>query len=115
MCSPIRTLIGPPESAACAVSGCRDRIRCTAECDEESVPLGIHLGAVVRRERLPQQSPMLVESVRVGVSKLVQQFRRSLDVREEEGDDAGRKRGRHAAMITGRNARVYPERDVERA
>jgi hypothetical protein len=87
-------------------SGCSDRIRCTAERDEEGVTLGIHLGAVVRRERLPQQSTMLVESACIRVSQLVQELRRTLDVREEKRHHAGRKDGRHAAMITGRDPRV---------
>ena len=74
------------------ISGRSNRIRCTAERDEEGVTLGVNLGAVVRRERLPQQSPMLVESVCVCVSQLVQKLRRPLDVREEKRDDSGRKR-----------------------
>ncbi len=83
------------------------RIRCTAKRDKEGVALGVHLGAVVRGKRLPEQSPVLVERVGVRVPQLVQKLRRPLDVREEKRDDAGRKRGRHATMITGRDPRVY--------
>ena len=57
---------------------------------------------------------MLVESVRVCVSQFVQKLRRPLDVREEKRDDSGRKRGRHATMITRQNARVYRRRTVGR-
>ena len=74
------------------MSGCSDRIRCAAERDEEGVALGVHLDAFVRGERLPEQSPMLVERIRVRVPKLVQELRRPFDVREEKGHDAGRKR-----------------------
>jgi len=50
---------------------------------------------------------MLVERIRVSVSEFVQKLRRAFDVREEEGHDAGRKRGGHAAMILGGGPRVY--------
>jgi hypothetical protein len=63
--------------------------------------LGVHLDALVSGERLPEQSPMLVERIRVSVPEFVQKLRRAFDVREEEGHDAGRKRGGHAAMILG--------------
>jgi len=49
------------------VSGCSDRIRYAAERDEEGVALGVHLDAFVRGERLPEQSPMLMERIRVRV------------------------------------------------
>ncbi len=93
------------------VNGCSDSIRCTAKCDEEGVALRVHLGAVVRGKRLSEQSPVLVERVGVRVPQLVQKLRRPLDIREEERDDTGRKRGRHAAMITGRDPRVYLGRE----
>ncbi len=78
------------------VYGCSDSLRCTAKCDKEGVALRVHLGAVVRGKRPPEQSPVLVERVGVRVPQLVQKLRRPLDVREEKRDDSGRKRGRHA-------------------
>ena len=94
------------------VYGCSDSLRCTAKCDKEGVALRVHLGAVVRGKRPPEQSPVLVERVGVRVPQLVQKLRRPLDVREEKRDDSGRKRGRHATMITGRDTRVYSACDV---
>jgi hypothetical protein len=82
-------------------------MRRAAEGDEEGVSLRVHLGALVRGERSPEESPVLMERVRIGVSQLVQKLRRPLDVREKKGDDACRKRGRHATMITGPDPRVY--------
>ena len=69
--------------------------------------MGIHFDALVSGERLPEQSPMLVQRVRVGVSEFVQKLRRPFDVREEKGHDAGRKRGGHVAMILGGDPSVY--------
>jgi hypothetical protein len=89
------------------ISGCTNRIGCTGECDEEGVALGVNLGAVVRRERLPQQAPMLVESACIRVSQVMQKLRRALDVREEKRHDAGRERGGHLAIIPGRDPHVY--------
>ena len=93
------------------IYGCSDSIRCTAKCDKEGVALCVHLGAVVRGKRPPKQSPMLLERVRVRIPQFVQKLRRPLDIREEEGDDTARKCGRHAAMITGRDPRVYLGRE----
>ena len=43
---------------------------------------------------------MLVERVCVGVTELVQQLRRALDVREQERHYAGREQRRHESIIT---------------
>jgi hypothetical protein len=62
------------------------------ERDEERVALRVHLAAAVRGEGCPQQAAVLGEQVTVGVTRLLQQVRGPLDVREEEGDRAGRQR-----------------------
>ena len=50
-----------------------------------------------RGERLAKHAAMLGERIRVRLrAELVQQPRRALDVREEEGDGAGREIGSHA-------------------
>ena len=89
------------------ISGRSDPIRRAAERDEKGVALGVHFDALVSSERLPEQSPMLLQRIGIGVSEFVQKLRRPFDVREEKGDDAGRKRGGHAAMILGGDPRVY--------
>src|SRR5439155_20652238 len=65
------------------------RVRGSCEGDEERVPLRVHLNAAVPVETLTQRSTVIREHARVGVAELVQQARRSLDVREEKGDCPG--------------------------
>src|SRR5262245_13018559 len=67
-----------------------DRIGSAGEGGEERVALGVDLHAVVVRERRSEHVAVLAERVRVGVSQLVEQARRPLDVAEEEGDRPGR-------------------------
>ena len=47
--------------------------------------------AVRSRDRFPQQAPDIGEHRLPLVAELVREARRALDVREEEGDGAGRK------------------------
>ena len=67
----------------------RKRIARPREGDEECVSLRVYLDAAVRREGGPQRAPVLGQRLRVGVSELVQQLGRALDVGEEKGDGAG--------------------------
>ena len=70
--------------------------------DEEGVALRVDLDTAVRRERVPQESSMLRERVRVRIrAERVQQSRRSLDVGEEERDGAGREIPAHGRVIDG--------------
>ena len=73
---------------------------CGREGDEEGVPLGIHLDAVVAGAGLADHAPVLGE--RRGVclrSQLVQQLGRALDVGEQEGDRAGGEIASHEEMM----------------
>ena len=71
------------------------------ERDEEGIALGVHFDALVSRERLPQDSSMLVEQIGVAPPVLLQESCRALDVREEEGDGAGRQLGpAHRAILS---------------
>src|SRR5207253_10967070 len=76
----------------------RERVTCAAEGHEERVALRTERDAAVTAERLPQNTPMLRQDVRVRVAELVQHARRALDVREQEGDGAGRELA-HALMM----------------
>jgi hypothetical protein len=67
-----------------------DRLAGGRECVEEGVALCVHLDAVVRGERIPQDAPVVREQRRVALAVLLQQPRRPLDVGEEECDGAGR-------------------------
>ncbi len=70
------------------------------ERDEEGVALRVDLDAVVRSERVPQDSPVLRKRFRVRIRpERVEQARRALDVREEEGDGAGREISRRMAAL----------------
>jgi hypothetical protein len=70
---------------------CRgDRRSGRREGDEEGISLRVDLDAAVASEGLAQHAPVLGEGVRVRLAELRQQPRRALDVREEEGDCAGR-------------------------
>ena len=67
-----------------------DRIGRAREHDEECVALRAELGAVVAGESLTEDTTVFRQRLRIGIAELVQQLRRSLDVREEEGDCAAR-------------------------
>src|SRR5215203_5261013 len=77
----------------------RERARGSREGDEESVALRVDLDATVALDRLSQDAMVLAECLVVGLgAKLVQQVRRALDVREEEGDGAGGQRAHRRMM-----------------
>ena len=77
------------------------------KCEEERVSLCVHLDAIARSAGISDDLPVLGESFRVPFrSQFVQQLRRSLDIREEEGDGAGRKVLSHDAIIRRAEARV---------
>ena len=72
----------------------------SGERDEEGVALGVDLDAAVFREGVPQRAAVLVEEIRVSRPVLLEKPGRALDVREEEGDGAGRQLGpAHGAII----------------
>ena len=87
--------------------GCRgDRVGGSGERDEEGVTLRVDLDAAVPRERLPQRAAVVVEEVCVSRPVLLEEPSRALDVREEEGDGAGRQVWpAHGAIISPRRAR----------
>ena len=98
MCSPTRTRIGPGGERLGQRLTQLKSARRGGEGEEEGVSLRVHLDAVVRGARLSDDSPVLGECFRVRLcAELVQQPRRSLNVREEEGDGAGREIASHAA------------------
>jgi hypothetical protein len=66
-----------------------ERLARLGEGIEEGVALRVDLHAAVRSERTPQQPAVLRERLRVTrCAEVVQQARRALDVREDEGDRA---------------------------
>jgi hypothetical protein len=72
------------------ICGCAQRALCCREGDEERVALRVHLDAAMGAKCRPEDAAMLRQ--RLGVTlraELVQQPRRALDVRKEEGDGAG--------------------------
>jgi hypothetical protein len=52
--------------------------------------LRVDLDSLVRHESFSEHTPMLTQCICISVAKLPQQLRRAFDVREEEGDRAGR-------------------------
>jgi hypothetical protein len=89
----MRTRSWLPLSASRA-AGCRShRIGCSREGDEEGVALCVDLNAVVLGERFSQRGSVLGEKVGVPGTVFLEEPGRALDVREKEGDGAGRKLG----------------------
>ena len=92
---PIRMRITPSSGHSCAASaalrlrGCEGGVAGPPEDVEERVALRVDLVAAVRRERLADDPPMRRADVGPAVAKLLHERRRSLDVREHEGDGAG--------------------------
>ena len=82
--------------------GCSQRPRRRRECEEEGIALRVDLDTTVTDTCLPNHRPVIGErrSVRLHAD-VPQQRRRAFDVREEEGDRAGRKLGPHAGIIGG--------------
>ena len=97
MCRPTRTWIGPEASASVKRGRRRERARRRREGEEEGVALRIDLDAALGGACLTDHSAVLGERLCVALgAELVQQPRRALDVREEEGDGAGREVVSHA-------------------
>ena len=76
--------------SALQVDGRGDGIGRRREHDEEGVALRPHLHPAVLLERRPQHPAMRVEHVRVPLAQHREQGRRTLDVREDQGDVADR-------------------------
>ncbi len=72
------------------VDGRRDSVGRRRERDEEGVALRPHLHPAVLLECRPQHPAMRVEHVRVPLAQHREQGRRTLDVREDQGDVADR-------------------------
>ncbi len=96
VCRPIRTWIGPRDSAFGHRLCSGERSRRRGKGEEERVALRVHLDPTFDGARLADHAAVLGQrlGVRLG-PELVQQLRRALDVREEEGDGAGGKVGTH--------------------
>jgi hypothetical protein len=60
------------------------------ERDEERITSCLHLDATVPCERLAQRATVLGKHLDILVAELLQQPRRTFDVREQEGDRARR-------------------------
>ena len=93
----MRKLIGPGGERVRDRLGGSHSSRSGWERHEEGVPLRVYFDAALGGARLANNAAMLGERVRICLrAKLVQKARRSLNVREEEGDGACREIGSHA-------------------
>jgi hypothetical protein len=85
------------------------------ECDEERVALRIHLHPAVAGASFPYGAPVPCERLGIRLrSKLVQELRGALDVREEEGDGAGWEVLLHGAIIRRGASCVYSNARLRR-
>ena len=75
-------------------------VRRLAKGDEEGVALRVDLLAAVLFECGAQDPAVLGQHLAVPVSQLLEQARRALDVREEEGDGPARKLGHPRVQCT---------------
>ena len=92
VCRPMRTGSGPPPAPLIIASAAAIAPGAVGKAKEERVSLRVHLDAAVGSKRLADHPAVLGERLRVRLrAELVQQFRRALDVGEQEGDGAGRK------------------------
>ncbi|HKV86765.1 MAG TPA: hypothetical protein VJT78_02075 [Candidatus Dormibacteraeota bacterium] len=66
------------------------RVGRARERNKEGIPLGVNLDAVMARERLTQSTAVLSQRVGISFTQFVEQPRRSLDVREQEGHSPAR-------------------------
>ena len=73
------------------------------ERDKKSIPLRVHLMTAMHGDRRPNQPPMLSQHLRIAFPQRLDQPRRPLDVREQEGDRPARQRAHPAppTPITG--------------
>jgi hypothetical protein len=87
-CEPLPDLYGRLECA-----------RCRGKGDEEGVSLRVHLDAALHGAVLAHDPAVLGERSRVRIrSQLVQQPRRTFDVREQKGDSARREPALHSPI-----------------
>src|SRR2546423_1401679 len=81
---------GPALERVASLGGRGQRFRGLRKRDEERVALSIDLYPTVPLECMTERPPMLAEHLGVAAAELVQQLRRTFDVREQEGDGPGR-------------------------
>ena len=103
-----RACVKPDPDANCAVRGellgelhgRAQRSGGGRESEEERVSLSVYLGAVVTPTGFADDAPVLGEGLGVPTrAELHEKLRRSLNVREEERDGAGRELAQHATII----------------
>ena len=93
--------------------GRRDGAGRGREHDEEPVALRVHLDPAVRGAGRADQAPVFRERLGVALgAEFVQQPRRSLHVREEERDRAGRKFAAHGGIMTASGVCSVSHEDV---
>ncbi len=63
-----------------------DRVARSLKDEEEGVALRVDLDSVAHRERVADDPAMRGQNVAVVVAELLEELRRVLDVREDEGD-----------------------------
>jgi hypothetical protein len=68
------------------------RVRGSFEDREEAVAFGADLGPACVGDRAAEDSTVLAEKIVVALAERLDEASRPLDVREQEGDDAGRER-----------------------
>ena len=73
-------------------------VGCLGKRDEERITLRVHLNTSMADECLTQRAPVLGERLGIAIAQLVEQPRRPLDVREEEGHGPGGQLG-HTMMM----------------
>ena len=78
----------------------RERTGSGRKREEEGIPLSVDLDPALCGAGLADDPPVFGERLRIGLgTELVQQTSRPLDVREKEGDGAGRKIGPHSGIM----------------
>jgi hypothetical protein len=76
---------------ALAVSRGGEGVGGTSKRNEEGVAFGVHFPAIMGADHFTEQTVVLPKDGRIGLAtQFVQQPSRTLDVREQEGDRAGR-------------------------
>ena len=90
------------------LDGGRDRVARTWEDEEERVALRVDLDPVEGRERVADHHPVHGQHLVVAVVESLEELRRLLDVREDEGDRSTRQLG-HAPIVLGSRTVVPPD------
>ena len=94
------------------LGGCGHASRCGRERCEQRIALSAENSAARVLDRCADQCPRLVEQLRVPVAEGLEQARRALDVREQEGRRASRAFG-HRQNVS--SVRVWPGQVSPRA